>query len=145
MKAMKEINDIEAAMELEASEGVHEDYENALPDFKLTFEAAYAQHAEEADDTAPRVVDCMDVLLAIEKDATAAFPSEAVETASAAETASPTTTPTITAAAATEAAAAAASPAEAAAAASPAAAAAAAEATAAAAAAEATAAAAEVK
>ena len=75
LSAMKEINDIEGAMDLEAAE-VRDDYQDALPDFKLTFEAAYEQHAEEADDTAPRIVDCWDVLIAIEKDATAAFPSE---------------------------------------------------------------------
>ena len=31
---------------------------------------------EDADDTAPRLDDCMDILRAIEKDAAAAFPSE---------------------------------------------------------------------
>ena len=82
---------------------MHDGYIDYLPDFKLTFEAAYAQHAEEADDAAPRIDDCMDVLAAIEKDAVAAFPSEtaaaeaslpesaaadaAVETAPAVETA----------------------------------------------------------
>ena len=75
LRAMKEINDIEGDMDLEAAD-VRDDYQDALPDFKLTFEAAYEQQAEEADDTAPRVVDCCDVLMAIEKDAIAAFSSE---------------------------------------------------------------------
>jgi hypothetical protein len=71
---MKEIADIEAAMDLEAAEEVHNDYIDCVPDFKLTFEAVYAQHAEEADDTSPRVADCLDIFLAIEEDATAAVP-----------------------------------------------------------------------
>ena len=61
---------------------MHDGYIDYLPDFKLTFEAAYAQHAEEADDAAPRIDDCMDVLAAIEKDAVAAFPSETAAAAS---------------------------------------------------------------
>jgi hypothetical protein len=47
-----------------------------VPDFKLTFEASYEQQAEEADDTSPRIDDCMNVLTAIQKDAVAAFSSE---------------------------------------------------------------------
>ncbi len=76
LRALKEITNIEADMDLEASEGVHNDYIDRVPDFKLTFEASYEQHAEEADDTSPRIDDCMDVLTAIQKDAVAAFSSE---------------------------------------------------------------------
>jgi hypothetical protein len=77
LQAMKKIADIEAAMDVEATKGVHEDYEAAMPNFKLTFEAVYAQQAEEADDESARLDTCMDVLLEMEKDA-AAFctPSE---------------------------------------------------------------------
>jgi hypothetical protein len=90
LKAMKEIADIEAAMDLEAAAEVDDDYIDYVPDFKLTFEAAYAQHAEDADDESPRVDDCINVFLAIEKDATAAFSSETaaaatVEAASSSE------------------------------------------------------------
>lgn len=85
LRAMKEIADIENAMFLQASEEVHEDYQDMLPDFKLTFEAVYAVHAEEADDTSARVDDCMDIFLAIEKDAIAAFPSEVAAEAAAVE------------------------------------------------------------
>ena len=73
---MKEIAAIEAAMESEATADVHQYYEYAVTDFKMTFEATYAQDAEDADDTSARLDDCMDVLAAIEKDAAAAFPSE---------------------------------------------------------------------
>ena len=76
LQAMKEIAAIEAAMESEATADVHQYYEYAVTDFKMTFEATYAQDAEDADDTAPRLDDCMDILAAIEKDAAAAFPSE---------------------------------------------------------------------
>ena len=87
-------------------------YEYAVTDFKMTFEAAYAQHAEEADDAAPRIDDCMDVLAAIEKDAAAAFPSEtaaaaAVEASvreSAAAAAAPAVEPAVEAAPAVDAA-----------------------------------------
>jgi adenosylmethionine-8-amino-7-oxononanoate aminotransferase len=82
---MKEIANIEDAMDLQASEEVHEDYQDMLPDFKLTFEAAYAEHAEEADDTSARIDDCMDIFLAIEMDAIAAFPSEVAAEAAAVE------------------------------------------------------------
>ena len=77
LQAMKEIADMEEAMDAEATKGVHEDYEAAVPKFKLTFEAVYAQQAEEADDESARLDTCMDVLLEMEKDA-AAFctPSE---------------------------------------------------------------------
>ncbi len=74
--AMKELENIEAAMDLDAAIEVHDGYIDYLPDFKLTFEAAYAQHAEEADDTSARLDDCMDILIAIAKDAAATFPSE---------------------------------------------------------------------
>jgi hypothetical protein len=76
LRAMKELETIEAAMDLEAAAEVHDDYIDQLPDFKLTFEAAYAQHAEEADDTSARLDDCMGILIAIEKDAADTFPSE---------------------------------------------------------------------
>ncbi len=52
----------------------HNDYIDCVPDVKLTFEAVYAQHADGADDTSPRVADCLDIFLAIEEDATAALP-----------------------------------------------------------------------
>lgn len=91
LRAMKEIADIEAAMDLEAAKEVHDDYVDCVPDFKLTFEAVYAQHAEEADDTSPRVEDCLDIFLAIEKDAISAFSSEmAAEAALAAKASSAT-------------------------------------------------------
>ena len=70
LQAMKELETIETAMDLEAAAEVHDGYIDYLPDFKLTFEAVYAQHDEDA---APRIDDCMDVLAAIEKDAAAAL------------------------------------------------------------------------
>ena len=76
LRSMREIAAIETAMETEATADVHQNYENAVDDFKMTFEATYAQHAEEADDTSPRLDDCIDILIAIEKDAAATFPSE---------------------------------------------------------------------
>ncbi len=56
---------------MKAATEVHDDYIDHLPDFKLTFEAAYAQHAEEADDNSARLDDFMGILVAIEKDAAA--------------------------------------------------------------------------
>ena len=84
LRAMKELETIEAAMDLEAAAEVHDDYIDHLPDFKLTFEAAYAQHAEEADDNSARLDECMCILAAIEKDAAATFPSEMAADAAAA-------------------------------------------------------------
>ena len=84
LKAMKEIADIEAVMDLEAATKIHDDYIDCVSDFKLTFEAVYAQHAEEADDTSPRVEDCLDIFLAIEQDAAAAVPRAAATDAAAA-------------------------------------------------------------
>ena len=90
LRAMKELETIEAAMDLEAATEVHDDYIDHLPDFKLTFEAAYAQHAEEADDNSARLDECMCILAAIEKDAAATFPSEmAADAAAAAVEAAP--------------------------------------------------------
>ena len=102
LQAMKEIETIEAAMDLEAAAEVHDGYIDYLPDFKLTFEAAYAQHAEEADDAAPRIDDCMDVLAAIEKDAVAAFPSETAAAASLPESAAAAAAPAVETAPAVE-------------------------------------------
>ena len=79
LQAMKEIAAIEAAMETEATADVHQYYEYAVTDFKMTFEATYAQDAEDADDTAPRLDDCMDILSKIEKDAAAAIAAAAAE------------------------------------------------------------------
>ena len=79
LQAMKEIAAIEAAMETEATADVHQYYEYAVTDFKMTFETTYAQDAEDADDTAPRLDDCMDILSKIEKDAAAAIAAAAVE------------------------------------------------------------------
>ncbi len=56
-------------MDIEAAKEVRDDYQDTLPEFKLTFEALYAQHAEENDDTSARLDDCMDVLEAIKKEA----------------------------------------------------------------------------
>ena len=76
LRSMREIAAIEAAMETEATADVHQNYEDAVDGFKMTFEATYAEHAELADDTSPRLDDCIDILIAIEKDAAATFPSE---------------------------------------------------------------------
>jgi hypothetical protein len=100
---MKEIANIEAARYLQAAEEVHEDYQDMLPDFKLTFEAVYAVHAEDADDTSARVDDCMDIFLAIEKDAIATFPSEVAAEAAAAAAAAPAVEAAVEAAPAVEA------------------------------------------
>ena len=87
LRAMKELETIEAAMDLEAAAEVHDDYIDHLPDFKLTFEAAYAQHAEEADDNSARLDECMCILAAIEKDAAAS--EMAADAAAAAVEAAP--------------------------------------------------------
>lgn len=73
LKAMKEIVDIESEMDLQAAMEIHDDYINCVPDFKLTFEAVYAQHAEEADDPPLRVADCLDIFHAIQDDAASAL------------------------------------------------------------------------
>ena len=72
LKAIREIAEIETAMDLQATTHVHERYVDCVPDFKLTFEAVYAQLAEEFDDQLPRLDDCAEVLTAIEDDAAAA-------------------------------------------------------------------------
>ena len=69
LKALEELSKIEAEMDIEATKEVCDDYHNRLPEFKLTFEALYAQHAEENDETSARLDDCMDVLEAIQKEA----------------------------------------------------------------------------
>lgn len=85
LRAMKEMADIEAAMDREASTEIHDAYIDCVPEFKLTFEAVYAQHAEEADDTTPTIGDCLDIFLAIEKDAADTVPHAAATDAAAAE------------------------------------------------------------
>ena len=74
LEACSPLEIIEAAIDLEAAGDVCNDYQDALPDFKVLFDTVYAQHAEEANDTSARLDYCMDDLLAIEKDTAAAFP-----------------------------------------------------------------------
>ncbi len=78
LQAMEELSKIEAEMDIEAAKEVRDDYQNTIPEFKLTFEALYAQHAEENDDTSARLDDCMDVLEAIKKEAADAVVEESV-------------------------------------------------------------------
>ncbi len=47
LRAMKEIADIEDAMDLEAEE-VRDDYQDALPDFKLTLLCSHPRHRKPA-------------------------------------------------------------------------------------------------
>ena len=85
LNAMEEMAEIEEAMNLEAVKEIDNDYVDHVPEYKLTFEAVYAQHAEDADDTSPRIGDCLDVLITIEQDAADAVPHAAANDAAVAE------------------------------------------------------------
>lgn len=68
---MKELSEIEADMDLEAATEIHNDYIDYSPDFKLTFEAVYAKNAIKADFMSLTIKDCLNILLAINRDAKA--------------------------------------------------------------------------
>ena len=76
--AVKELRDIEDQMSQEAS-AVHANYNTALPEFKLTFDMADSDIAEQYDHEFIALEDCEEALEKVCADALAACPKDCSE------------------------------------------------------------------